>query len=89
MLIDFFSSFRKHPCGRQLAQVVTNMVAKSSTWSPKKGKIGYCGAENINRGHHNNSGVFFSTMSGNVSDKVILVESLLGEKMELAFNSPT
>ncbi|GFT94942.1 hypothetical protein TNCV_1472381 [Trichonephila clavipes] len=50
-------------------------------------KIGYCGAENISRGHGTNGCMHFLVMSRNVPEKVILVESYPGEKLELAFIS--
>ncbi|GFV30056.1 transposable element Tcb1 transposase [Trichonephila clavipes] len=47
--------------------------------TPPAGKPEYWGAENISPGHLKNGGVFFSMMSRNVRDKVVLVESLPGE----------
>ncbi|GFT88352.1 hypothetical protein TNCV_5074491 [Trichonephila clavipes] len=52
------------------------------------GNTGNCGAEKISCGHHKNDGMFFSMTSRNVLDKVFLVESSPGEKIELAFIPP-
>ncbi|GFV89135.1 hypothetical protein TNCV_4913341 [Trichonephila clavipes] len=56
---------------------------------PPEEKIEYCGAEYICRGHQKNRFVFFSVISSNVPDKVILVEFSPGETMELPFIPPT
>ncbi|GFU20909.1 hypothetical protein TNCV_3004881 [Trichonephila clavipes] len=50
------------------------------------GNTRYCGAENISCGHHKNGDMFFSVMSRNVPDKVILFKSAPGEKMEALFH---
>ncbi|GFT76608.1 hypothetical protein TNCV_3678431 [Trichonephila clavipes] len=53
------------------------------------GKTGYCRAQNTSRGHLKKGDVFFSVMSRNVPDKLILIESSPGEKEELSFISLT
>ncbi|GFU71741.1 hypothetical protein TNCV_1955021 [Trichonephila clavipes] len=50
-----------------------------SLWLYPTGNIGYCGAENISRRHYKNREVFFSVMSRDFPDKVILVEPSSGE----------
>ncbi|GFX85507.1 hypothetical protein TNCV_3716791 [Trichonephila clavipes] len=73
----------------QKLALAPNVQSGAFLWMPPAGKTRYCGAENFNCGHHKNRGVFFLMMSRNVPDKVILVESSSGEKMELAFIPPT
>ncbi|GFU26893.1 hypothetical protein TNCV_4541311 [Trichonephila clavipes] len=53
------------------------------------GMNGYCGAENISRGHQKKGGVFFSVKSRNIPNKLILFESLPREKLELDIIPPT
>ncbi|GFV84691.1 hypothetical protein TNCV_4296731 [Trichonephila clavipes] len=45
-----------------------------------------CGAENIDRRHYKDGGVFFSVKSQDSPDKVILFKSSSGQKGELAFH---
>ncbi|GFX91767.1 hypothetical protein TNCV_3529661 [Trichonephila clavipes] len=68
---------------------MTPQLAGDLDTASGKGKTGYCEAENISHGHRKNEGVFFSVMSLNVPDKMILVDSSPEEKMELDFISPS
>ncbi|GFW90062.1 hypothetical protein TNCV_3485141 [Trichonephila clavipes] len=53
------------------------------------GKAGYYGAKSISHGHLKNEGVFFSTMSQDSPDRVILIESSSGVIVKLVFIPPT
>ncbi|GFT82658.1 hypothetical protein TNCV_1634321 [Trichonephila clavipes] len=60
--------------------VETGLYARRLVWCVDLRKTGYCREEYINSEHHKNGGVFFSVISRNLPDKVILSSSLNFER---------